>query len=108
MTHPGQDGEPSKRQSVLCVVASARVAVLLCGRRVRGETCDQKAQNHNPKQLPQRIGVTDKPPLFWRDAREFRDQESDFADLQSPDAAAEFPCCFMSCDVFLSAEAICM
>ena len=43
-THPGddpprQDGEPSKRHLVLCVIASACVVVLLCGRHVRGETC---------------------------------------------------------------------
>ena len=41
-THPcddpaRQDGEPSKRQLVLCVVASACVVVLLCGRHVRGQ-----------------------------------------------------------------------
>ena len=36
---PRQDGESPKRQLVLCVVASACVVVLLCGRHVRGETC---------------------------------------------------------------------
>ena len=34
---PRHDGDPSKRQLVLCVIARVCVVVLLCGRHVRGE-----------------------------------------------------------------------
>ena len=55
------------------------------------------------------VVIIDGPPRFGRDARAFccYGPESGIADPAAPDAATEFPCCLLPCDVICCCNCCC-